>query len=115
MAWKKANLPLEGQRVEKQITIAAYHLSIPADQTVLVDIGAVWCPPCVKMNPVIDSLATSKDLNFILVKIDGGEQEQLVKELAIEAFPTFIIYKNGKEIWRKQGIIAREELAEKLQ
>ena len=79
------------------------------------DIGAEWCPPCVRMAPVIDSLATKKNLNFILVKIDGGEQEQLVKELAIEALPTFIIYKNGKEIWRKKGIIAAEELAEIIQ
>jgi len=114
-AWKNANLPLEGKQKEKQMSIAAYDSLIPADKTVLVDIGAVWCPPCIKMNPVIDSLATSKDLNFILVKIDGGEQEQLVKELAIESFPTFIIYKNGKEIWRKKGIIAAEELAEKIQ
>jgi len=114
MAWKKANLPLEGKQNEKQMTIVAYDSLIPSDKTVLVDIGAVWCPPCVKMTPVIDSLTTSKDLHFILVKIDGGEQEQLVKELAIEAFPTFIIYKNGKEIWRKKGIISAEELAEKI-
>jgi len=115
MAWKKANLPLEGKRDEKQMSIAVYNSLIPSDKTVLVDIGAVWCPPCVRMAPVIDSLATTKNLNFILVKIDGGEQEQLVKELAIEALPTFIIYKNGKEIWRKKGIVAAQELAEKIQ
>jgi thioredoxin-like negative regulator of GroEL len=92
-----------------------YLSDIPADKTVLVDIGAVWCPPCKKMEPVLDSLATSKEVNFTLIKIDGGEQVQLIKQLTIDAFPTFIIYKKGKEVWRKQGIVDRKELAQKLQ
>lgn len=115
LAWKKADMPLEGQREIKQITIEQYLSGIPADKTVLVDIGAIWCPPCKKMEPVLDSLVKTAGLNFTLLKIDGGEQAQLVKQLKIDAFPTFIIYKHGKEIWRHQGIIDRKGLIERLQ
>ena len=31
------------------------------------------------------------------------------------AFPTLIIYKKGKEVWRKQGVIDRKGLTEQLQ
>jgi len=114
VAWKKSGLPVEGQGEVTQITMEQYLAGIPADKTVLVDIGAVWCPPCKKLEPVLDTLATSKELNFTLVKINGGEQTQLVKQLNIDAFPTLIIYKKGKEVWRQQGIIDRQGLTEQL-
>jgi rhodanese-related sulfurtransferase len=115
VAWKKADLPLEGQQDVKQITLEQYLSGIPPEKIVLVDVGAVWCPPCKKMEPVLDSLAASKDLSFTLLKIDGGEQTQLVKQLNIVAFPTFIIYKKGKEVWRKQGVVDCKGLTEQLQ
>ena len=113
-AWKKTDMPVEGQREIKQITLDQYLSGIPADKTVLVDFGAIWCPPCKKMEPVLDSLVKVTGLNFTLLKIDGGEQAQLVKQLNIDAFPTFIIYKQGKEVWRKQGVIDSKGLAEQL-
>jgi thioredoxin-related protein len=44
-----------------------------------------------------------------LVKVDGGEQSDICKELKVEGFPTFIIYKQGKEVWRKQGLTEAKE------
>jgi rhodanese-related sulfurtransferase len=115
VAWKKEYMPVEGQKEVKQITLEQYLSGIPADKTVLVDFGAVWCPPCKKMEPVLDSLATSPEVNFTLLKIDGGDQIQLVKQLNIDGFPTFIIYKKGTEVWRKHGLTDREELIKQLE
>ena len=113
-AWKRANKPVEGMRSVKQISLDEYRASIPADKTVLADFGAEWCPPCKKMAPVIDSLVADKELSFALLRIDGGDQTELCKQLAVESFPVFIIYKQGKEVWRKQGIVSREEMAKQL-
>lgn len=114
-AWKRASLPVEKAGYVKQITLKEFQSLIPADRTVLVDVGAAWCPPCKKMNPVIESLTKAKNLKFHLVKTDGGEQTELTKQLKIDAFPTFIIYKKGKEVWRKSGIVDAKELAQSLQ
>ena len=113
-AWKKDGKPVEGQSTEPQITLEEYNKSIPADKTVLVDFGATWCPPCVKMAPVLDELQKDKDLKFILVKIDAGVQTQLMKELNVEPLPTFIVYKKGKEKWRKSGVVDKKELEKEL-
>jgi len=113
-AWKKAGMPLEEVSSIKQISVEEYHSLIPANKTVLVDVGAVWCPPCKKMNPVIDSLTKAENLNFHLVTINGGDQTEMTNYLDIEVFPTFIVYKNGKEIWRKSGIVDAKELAQYL-
>lgn len=114
-AWKRASMPVEEAAKVKQITIKEFLSRIPADKTVLVDVGAAWCPPCKKMNPVIDSLSKAKNLQFHLVKIDGGDQTEISKQLGVEAFPTFIIYKNGKEVWKKSGIVTSKELVQSLQ
>ena len=113
-AWKRAGKPVEAAIAVKQITLKEYEASIPANKTVLVDIGAVWCPPCIKMNSIIDSLATSESLQFHLLKIDGGEQTEISKYLKAETFPTFIVYKGGKEVWRASGIVEAKKLAKQL-
>jgi rhodanese-related sulfurtransferase len=113
-AWKNANKNLEGNNPEPQMTPEQYQSSIPKDKTVLVDFGATWCPPCIKMNPVIEELQKEKSISFLLVKIDGGVHLDVMKAMQVEALPVFIIYKNGKEVWRKQGIVSKEELINRL-
>lgn len=112
-AWKSKNKPVENAVLVKQLQLAEYMAQIPADKTVLVDFGAVWCPPCKKMLPVLDSLSKARP-EMVLIKIDGGQQTNILKELNIENFPTFIMYKGGKEVWRKEGIVSGEELGGKL-
>lgn len=114
-AWKRDSKPLEGMNSEPQMTMEIYWSMIPKDRTILVDFGAPWCPPCVIMNLVLDELEKDKELNFQLVKIDAGVHTDVMKALNVEPIPEFIIYKNGKEVWRKQGIVTKEELKMQLQ
>ena len=113
-AWKRANKPVEGGSNQQQMSIADYRTMIPADKIVLVDFGAAWCPPCVKMNPVLDDLQKDASLQFQLIKVDAGIHTDVMKALNIEPIPFFIIYKNGKEVWRKQGIVSKEEFIAQL-
>lgn len=108
-AWKSADKPVEMNQTKKQMTLEEYMAQIPKDKTVLVDISAIWCPPCKKMSPVIDALVKSNGQQFVLLKIDGGEQSDICKALQVDNFPTFIIYKQGAEVWRKQGLTEAKE------
>jgi rhodanese-related sulfurtransferase len=113
-AWKKNSKPLEGISNDKQFTLEEYKAMIPADSVVLVDFGAKWCPPCVKMEPVLQELIKEKGTAFKFVRIDGGIHTDVMKEMNVEALPVFIIYKNGKEIWREQGLIEKKEFLQHL-
>ncbi len=113
-AWKQADKVLEGASSQPQMTMEEYQKSIPATGTVLVDVGATWCPPCVKMEPVLQDIIADKKFDFTFIKIDAGIHTNLLKEMKIEPIPVFIIYKNGKETWRKQGIVSKDELKEQL-
>ena len=108
-AWKNASLPLEGSANVKQTTMDSYNGQVNSTSLVLVDFGAEWCPPCRKMEPVLQSFMKENSKKLTLVKMDGGVETDLMKSLNVEALPTFILYKNGKEIKRKQGLVSKEE------
>ena len=66
------------------------------------------------MDPILAELQTNKKLNFLLVKVDGGIHTDVMNTLHIEPIPFFIVYKKGKEVWRKQGVVSKEELLKQL-
>jgi rhodanese-related sulfurtransferase len=46
---------------------------------------------------------------FYFLAVDGGNDIDVMKALNSEGLPTFIIFKNGKETWRHQGIVTLED------
>lgn len=113
-AWKRDNKPVEQAAMVRQMNMQEYLAQIPTDKTVLVDFSAVWCPPCKKMTPLLDSLEKTNGHQFVLVKVDGGDQTAICKELKVNGFPTFIIYKQGKEVWRREGLMEAKEFIEQF-
>ena len=61
------------------------------------------------MEPVLEAFMKQNSKKLTLVKMDGGIETALMKSLNVEALPTFILYKNGKEVKRKQGLVTQEE------
>ena len=114
-AWKEASKPVEGVAVAKQISMKEFMDTVSSGKIVLVDVGAVWCPPCKQMEPIITDLAKTSGGKYKVIQIDGGTQEKLSAELKAGSFPTFIIYKNAKEVWRTEGVVSKEELLQQLQ
>ena len=113
-AWKAANKPLIGKSTAKQMTLESFQQTIIGSTIVLVDFGAEWCPPCKKMEPVIKSLQEKNTGKFTLLKVDGGNDQDILQKYAVTALPVFIIFKDGKEVWRKDGIATEKEIAEHL-
>lgn len=113
-AWKAANKPLEGSNTEKQMSIESFNQTIAGSKTVLVDFGAEWCPPCKTMEPVIKSLQDKNKDKFTLLKVDGGKDDDILQQYKVTALPVFIIFKDGKEVWRKDGVATEAEIAAHL-
>jgi thioredoxin len=108
-SWKAKNLPVEGKKEVEQLSQKAFLQSMPKNELVLVDFSAEWCPPCKKMNPIVDELIKE---GYSILKIDGGSQDELVKSYQIGSFPTLVLFKNGEEIKRVSGFQTKESLIE---
>ncbi len=113
-AWRAANKPLEGKSTEKQMSINELNATITGTKTVLVDFGASWCPPCKLMEPVLKNLTENNKGKFTLVKVDGGRDQDILQQYKVTALPVFIVFKDGKQVWRKDGIATEEELGEQV-
>lgn len=113
-AWKLAGKPMDEAAAVAQMSRAAFQQAITASDIVLVDVGAEWCPPCKKMEPILAQLSKDLSEKFNLLKVDGGNDTDIIQLIKAESLPTFIVYKQGKEIWRKQGLVSLEELKEGL-
>lgn len=114
--WKQENMPVKDAANVKQMDMKGYQSLIDnaKNEIVLVDFGAEWCPPCKKMEPVLQQLQKDFGDKFSLIKVDGGIHTNLMKQLNAQHLPTFILYKSGKEVWRKEGIVTQEEFKQQL-
>lgn len=109
-SWKMAGKPVVAEAPPAEMSLQVFQSMVKGAKIALVDIGAEWCPPCRKMEPVLQQLQQNLKGSFSLIRVDGGNDITVMKSLNFVALPTFIVFKNGKETWRKQGITSYDEL-----
>lgn len=77
---------------------------------VLVEFMGIWSEPCIKTEYAIVELATEFVGQFIFVKIDIDEQDELKQQFSITNVPTLLVFKDGKKVQREEGELQAEEL-----
>ncbi|MFM7357839.1 MAG: thioredoxin domain-containing protein [Sediminibacterium sp.] len=115
IAWNQAGLPTVSEAGLPSMTMKEYERIIHSAPVVLVDFGAEWCPPCKKMEPVLSELQMELKGQFMLLKVDGGKDTEVLQANHVSSLPVFVVYKNGKETFRAQGVIKKEVLKARLQ
>lgn len=82
---------------------------------VLVDFWATWCGPCKMMGPVVEQIAEDMGTSAKICKINIDEQQELAAKYQVMSIPTFIAFKDGKEVKRMVGAMPKNELAKILE
>lgn len=81
-----------------------------AGTPVLLDFFATWCKPCMAMHPVLDELQAELGGRVSIVRIDVDEYLDLAVEMKVMGVPTFVLVRDGREIWRQPGILTKTSL-----
>lgn len=81
---------------------------------VMVDFWATWCPPCKRMAPILDEVATNVSGKVTIAKVDVDKNRELASQFNIQGIPTLILFKDGKEINRFVGLQTKEYLLQQL-
>ena len=71
----------------------------------MVDFWATWCGPCKMLSPVIDGLADEYEGRAVIGKVNVDEEGELAMRYGVMNIPTVILFKNGREIDRKVGVM----------
>lgn len=120
MAWESAGFPLTAptEVVDNNIntvSISEFEELIASAQPVLVDFHTLWCAPCRKMAPLIDEIQAEFEGQVIVKRIDADASKDLAKKYQVQGVPEFYIFKNGKQVWKHNGLIEKSEIAKKLE
>lgn len=92
-----------------------YESTIDQPGVVLVEFFATWCGHCAKMAPIVEQVKELVAGRAQIAQIDIDKFQDAANEAGVEATPTFILFKDGKEIWRHAGEIEGEVLLNKIE
>lgn len=77
---------------------------------VLVDFWAPWCAPCRAFAPVLERLAREQAGRVVVLKVDTEASPTAGARFGIQAIPTLVVFRDGKEVDRVSGALPYEEL-----
>ena len=63
---------------------------------------------------MMEALTAKVSPKVPIIKMDGSSQTTLMKTHNVSVMPTYILYQNGKEVWRKSGMMTLEEFERTL-
>lgn len=92
-----------------------YQEAITSTPVVLVEFFATWCPHCQRMMPVVEQIKELLEGQADVYQFDIDKYSQLASEERVDGTPTFIIYKNGQEVWRQSGEMDGNDLLAQVQ
>ncbi|MBV8881262.1 MAG: thioredoxin [Planctomycetaceae bacterium] len=100
----------------KEVTDVTFESEVVNSKTpVLIDFYAQWCGPCKMMAPIIDEVAKDYEGKLKVVKVDVDESGETAAAYGVTAMPTFVVFKNGQEVWRRLGAAPKAAFVNDLQ
>jgi thioredoxin 1 len=76
---------------------------LQSDVPVLVDFWAEWCGPCRSIAPYLEKIAGEFAGRIKIAKLNVDQNPRISQQFDVRSIPTFITFKNGRQIGRQSG------------
>jgi len=87
---------------------------INSEKPTLVDFFATWCGPCQMLSPILEEVSIEVGDTAKVLKVDIEKNMDFARQYNVRSVPTLIIFKEGKEVWRKSGLTEKNVLVESI-
>lgn len=84
-------------------------------KSVIIDIFATWCGPCMLLKPHFQALADELGDTYIFAELNVDEARDLAIQFNVTSVPTIIFIKDKKIVWRHMGYIAKDDLKARIE
>ncbi|MFP4424650.1 MAG: thioredoxin [Candidatus Woesearchaeota archaeon] len=85
-----------------------------SDIPVVIDFWAEWCMPCKMFGPIFEEAGKEMEGTVKFVKISTEDAPDIAQEFKVMSIPTIVFMKDGKEVDRAMGMMAKDALLEKV-
>jgi thioredoxin 1 len=92
-----------------KLDVLSFEDAIDSSSPVLVKFEASWCGPCKTYAPVFEQFA-EQNQDIKCYTVDCEEMRDIAAVYGIMSIPCTILFKDGKDINRKQGKLSIQEL-----
>lgn len=101
----------------KQLTTEQIKQKIQEGENFVLDLFAVWCGPCKvmlsnleKVNESLIKESKNETPSYGIYKYDVESDMEFSRELGIRSVPTIKIFKEGKEVFSKPGVMTPSQV-----
>jgi thioredoxin 1 len=100
--------------MSRVVTEATFEQEVLQSETpVLVDFWAEWCGPCHAVSPILDRIASERELKLVKVNID--EEQALSIRFGIQSIPAMVLFKDGEPASATVGARPKGQIEQLLQ
>ena len=85
-----------------------------SSQPVLIDFWGPQCGPCLALMPKVEAFTERYGDKVKITKVEAPKNRRLCLTLKVISLPTFLFFKNGKEVDRLGGDITIQLIEEYL-
>lgn len=78
--------------------------------TVLVDLWAPWCRPCLVVAPLLEKLAVERAGQLKVVKVNVDDNPRTQARFGAQSIPTMVLLRGGREVSRQVGALPLDQL-----
>ena len=106
-------MPLEFNKMIQELNFITFDQAI-SKGLVLVDFWADWCEPCKVQFPILQEIDREQSGIDLIAKVDISENRFIANKQKVLNIPTMVLYKDGVEIMRFNGVYSKEMLLNKI-
>jgi thioredoxin 1 len=87
---------------------------LKSEKPVLVEFYSDSCVPCKRMSPILAELEEEYgDVKFVKLNVNFGAE--VAQSYSVLSSPTFLFFKDGVEIERLKGVVAKDDLEDVIE
>ncbi len=93
-----------------KLTEANFDNLSSGEKPLFVDFWAVWCGPCMVMDPLVEKLAAKYSDRVVFGKVNVDEEINISSRYQVFSIPTFMIFKGGQPMDAVIGAVGEPSL-----